>query len=258
MEAASLGNVGRKTVLVVEDEPDIVALLRYQLEVHGYRVITAMLGDEALAKADAEHPDMITLDILLPDRDGFDVLRELKANPCTADIPVLILSIVQDKESGFRLGAVDYLTKPIDEHQLVESVQAILDRKSRVLIAEDNPETASLLTRILDRYGFLTMVAVNGYEALATARREKPGLILLDLRMPGMDGYEALVRLKQDVETRDIPIIAMSAHAADYSSEREKLLSLGAVEFLSKPFSVEQLVVELERVMGESLGQGSG
>jgi CheY-like chemotaxis protein len=72
--------------------------------------------------------------------------------------------------------------------------------------------------------------------------------------MPGMDGYEALVRLKQDVETRDIPIIAMSAHAADYRSEREKLLSLGAVEFLSKPFTVEQLVVELERVMGESPG----
>jgi PAS domain S-box-containing protein len=258
IEVASLDDIRRKTVLVVEDEPDIVALLRYQLEAHGYRVITAMMGDEALSKANAEHPDMITLDILLPDRDGFDVLRELKDDSRTADIPVLILSIVQDKESGFRLGAVDYLTKPIDEHQLIDSVQTILDRKSRVLIAEDNSETASLLTRLLDRYGFLTTVAVNGYETLAMARREKPGLILLDLRMPGMDGYEALVRLKQDVETRDIPIIAMSAHAADYSSEREKLLSLGAVEFLSKPFSVEQLVLELERVMGENLGQGSG
>lgn len=254
IEAVSLVGAGRKTVLVVEDEPDIVALLRYQLEAHGYRVITAMLGDEALYKANAEQPDMITLDILLPDRDGFDVLRELKDNPCTADIPVLILSIVQDEESGFRLGAVDYLTKPIEERQLIESIRAILDHKSRVLIAEDNRETASLLSQILEHYGFLTMVAVDGYETLATARREKPGLILLDLRMPGMDGYEALVRLKQDVETRDIPIIAMSAHAADYRSEREKLLSLGAVEFLSKPFTAEQLVVELERVMGGSHG----
>ena len=254
IEAVSFVGAGRKTVLVVEDEPDIVALLRYQLEAHGYRVITAMLGDEALYKANAEHPDMITLDILLPDRDGFDVLRELKDNPCTADIPVLILSIVQDEESGFRLGAVDYLTKPIEERQLIESIRAILDHKSRVLIAEDNPETASLLSQILEHYGFLTMVAVDGYDTLATARREKPGLILLDLRMPGMDGYEALVRLKQDVETRDIPIIAMSAHAADYRSEREKLLSLGAVEFLSKPFTAEQLVVELERVMGGSPG----
>lgn len=239
----------QKTVLVVEDEPDITGLIRHQLESHGYRVITAALGDEALAKANAEHPDLITLDVLLPDLDGFDVLRQLKANPRTANIPVVMLSIVQDEESGLRLGAVDFLHKPIDESRLIESVQAILDRKDRVLIAEDDPDTAGLLTRTLELYGFSTLVAVDGYEALAMARREKPGLILLDLRMPGMDGYEALARLKRDVETRDIPIIAMSAHAADYTSEREKLLSLGAVEFLSKPFSVEELVIELEQAM---------
>ena len=258
IKTTPLLNIGQKTVLVVDDEPDIARLIRHQLEAQGYRVITATLGDEALAKANAEHPDLITLDILLPDRDGFDVLRELKANPHTTDIPVLILSIVQDKESGLRLGAVDYLTKPIDEHHLIESVQAILDRKARVLIAEDDPDTASLLADTLERYGFLTMVAVNGYETLAMAWREKPGLILLDLRMPGMDGYEVLVRLKQDVVTCDIPIIAMSAHAADYRSERAKLLSLGAAEFLSKPFTVEQLVAELERVMREDSEQGSG
>lgn len=240
-----------KIVLVVEDEPDIMGLIRHQLESQGYRVITAALGDEAIAKANAEHPHLITLDILLPDRDGFDVLRELKANPHTTDIPVLILSIVQDKESGFRLGAVDYLTKPIDEQHLIRSVRAILDRKARVLIAEDDPDTIDMLAQMLERSGFQTLAAVDGYETLALARREKPGLILLDLRMPGMDGYEALVRLKQDVETCDIPIIAMSAHATDYRSEREKLLALGAAEFLSKPFTVERLVSELERVMGE-------
>ncbi len=251
MEATPSISTGQKTVLVVDDEPDIVGLLRHQLEAHGYRVITATMGEEALSKANAEHPDLITLDILLPDRDGFDVLRTLKANPRTSDIPVLILSIVQDEESGFRLGAMDYLTKPINESQLIDSIKSILDRRAQVLIAEDNPDTANLLTHMLERYGYLTTVAVNGYETLALARREKPGLILLDLRMPGMDGYEALVRLKQDVETRDIPIIAMSAHAADYRSERQKLLSLGAAEFLSKPFTVEQLVAEFERVMSE-------
>ncbi|OQY26064.1 MAG: hypothetical protein B6I34_00685 [Anaerolineaceae bacterium 4572_32.1] len=242
----------RKTVLVVEDEPDIASLIRHQLETRGYRVITAAFGDEALVKAQAEHPDLITLDILLPDQDGFSVLRQLKANPKTEDIPVVILSIVQDEESGLRLGAVDYLSKPIDEKRLIGSVKAILERQEQILIAEDNPDTAGLLTQMLENYDFSTLVAVDGYEALAMARREKPGLILLDLRMPGMDGYEALVRLKRDAETCDIPIVAMSAHASDYSAEREKLLSLGAVEFLSKPFSVKELVVELERAMGKT------
>jgi len=250
--ASSAICASQKTVLVVEDEPDIAGLIRHQLESHGYRVITAVLGDEALAKANAEHPDLITLDVLLPDQDGFEVLQQLKATPRTADIPVVILSIVQDEESGLRLGAVDYLIKPIDESRLIESVQTILDRRARVLIAEDDSNTAGLLTRTLERYGFSTSVAMDGYETLAMARREKPGLILLDLRMPGMDGYEALVRLKQDVETRDIPIVAMSAHAADYLSERQRLLSLGAVEFLSKPFTVEELVAELERAIGKT------
>lgn len=256
-EVKFLPSANRKTVLVVEDEPDIMGLIRHQLESQGYRVITAALGDEALAKANAEHPHLITLDILLPDRDGFDVLRELKANPHTSDIPVLILSIVQDRESGLRLGAVDYLTKPIDEQRLIGSVRAILNRKARILIAEDDPDTVNMLSQMLERYGFQTLVAMDGYETLAIARREKPGLILLDLRMPGMDGYEALVRLKQDMETYDIPIIAMSAHATDYRSEREKLLALGAAEFLSKPFTVERLVSELERVMGEDNERGA-
>jgi PAS domain S-box-containing protein len=149
---------GQKTVLVVEDEPDIVGLVCHQLESQGYRVITAALGDEALAKANAEQPDLITLDVLLPDRDGFDVLKRLKENPRTADIPVVILSIVQDLESGFRLGAVDYLVKPIDEKQLIDSVKAILSRKERVLIAEDDPDTAGMLIETLERYGFMASI----------------------------------------------------------------------------------------------------
>jgi PAS domain S-box-containing protein len=249
---------GQKTVLVVEDEPDILALIRYHLKAQGYRVITAALGEEALAKASTERPDLITLDILLPDRDGFDVLQALKANPRTADIPVLILSIVQDAESGFRLGAVDYLTKPIDEQRLIGSVRSILDHKARVLIAEDDVDAAGLLAQMLESNGFLTSVAADGYETLAIARREKPGLILLDLRMPGMDGYEALVRLKRDEETRDVPIIAMSAHAADYRAERERLLSLGAADFLSKPFNMEHLVAQLEAVIAEESGRVAG
>jgi DNA-binding response OmpR family regulator len=127
-----------------------------------------------------------------------------------------------------------------------------------VLIAEDDVDAAGLLAQMLESNGFLTSVAADGYETLAIARREKPGLILLDLRMPGMDGYEALVRLKRDEETRDVPIIAMSAHAADYRAERERLLSLGAADFLSKPFNMEHLVAQLEAVIAEESGRVAG
>jgi PAS domain S-box-containing protein len=239
---------GAKKVLVVDDERDILALLRHQLAMQGYQVITAATGGKAITKAIDEQPDLITLDILLPDRHGFDVLRELKARPETAHIPVIVLSVVQDETSGYRLGAVDYIVKPLDEQRLLGSVAYILNRKGTVLIAEDTQDTADLLTELLTKHGYEALHAINGYETLAMARREHPDLILLDLRMPGMDGYEALTRLKKDTETRSIPILVMSAHAADAVQERLRLQAMGAEDFVSKPFSLEELIQEVERI----------
>jgi CheY-like chemotaxis protein len=117
-----------------------------------------------------------------------------------------------------------------------------------VLIAEDHPDTAEMLITLLRECGYEPLYANDGYETLAIARREQPGLILLDLRMPGMDGYEALTRLKKDPETRKIPILVMSAHAADVVQERLRVRGMGAEDFLPKPFSLENLLVEIERV----------
>ena len=238
-----------KKILVVDDEHDILELLRHQLEKQGYEVVATSQGSAVVSTACREQPDLITLDILLPDKDGFEVLRDLKSNPKTANIPVIILSVVQDAESGLQLGAVNYVTKPINEEQLLTAVESVLARKGKVLIAEDDPDTNSLLTELLIRQGFETVRALNGYEALAAAYRERPDLILLDLRMPGMDGYEALTRLKRDPATRDIPIIAISAHSADVEMERQRLQALGVREFLSKPFSFDLLLGEIERAL---------
>ncbi|MDY7041997.1 MAG: response regulator, partial [Chloroflexota bacterium] len=240
-----------KKILVVDDEQDILELLRHQLESRGYQVVSTSLGSSVVSTACREQPDLITLDVLLPDRDGFEVLRDLKENSQTANIPVIILSVVQDEESGLQLGAVDYITKPINEEHLLSAMENILARKGKVLIAEDDPDTSSLLTELLVRRGFETVRALNGYEALAAAYRERPDLILLDLRMPGMDGYEALNRLKRDSATRHIPIIAISAHAADVDLERQRLQALGVREFLSKPFSFGLLLEEIRRALGD-------
>jgi CheY-like chemotaxis protein len=133
-----------------------------------------------------------------------------------------------------------------------------LSHKGKILIAEDTPDTATMLIELLKRHDYEPLHAVNGYETLALARRERPGLILLDLRMPGMDGYEALTRLKKDPTTKDIPIVVMSAHAADPVQERLRLRAMGAEDFLSKPLSLEKLLAEIERVaFSEDLSESS-
>ncbi len=238
-----------RKILVVDDDQDIASLIRHQLERDGYEVLITPLGTEVVSLAQREQPDLITLDILLPDRDGFDVLRELKSNVHTSDIPVIVVSVVQDEESGYQLGAVDYVTKPIDRERLLESMRAVLSRKGRVLIVEDDPDTAGLLRRTLARNGFVAEVATGGYEAMSAVRRRRPDLILLDLKLPGMDGYETLERLGRDESTDGIPIIAVSAHATDEAVEREMLLRMGAAAFLPKPFDLDELLENVERVL---------
>lgn len=236
-------------ILVVEDEPDIAELIRYHLEGNGYEVTTVARGEEALAKAHQEKPDLITLDIRLPDIDGFEVLQRLKSDEETADIPVVIVSIVPDREDGFRLGAVDYVVKPVDEGRLLSAIGAILPKEDLVLVVDDDRDTTRLVQEVLSRAGFTVRAASNGFEALAIARQEQPGLILLDLKMPGLDGYEVLKRLKRDRATQDIPVFVVTGSVTDEEIKRKKVLALGAAQFLTKPFAIDELVEEIKRVL---------
>ncbi len=238
-----------KQILVVEDEPDIAELIRYHLEGNGYRVTTVARGEEALAKAHQDRPDLITLDIRLPDMDGFEVLQQLKSDEETADIPVVILSIVPDQGDGFRLGAVDYVTKPVDEGRLLSAIGAILSKEDLILVVDDDRDTTRLVQEVLVRAGFTVRTANNGFEALVIARREQPGLILLDLKMPGLDGYEVLRRLKQDRTTQNIPVVVVTGSVTDEEVKRQKVLALGAAQFLTKPFAIDDFVEEIRRVM---------
>ena len=122
-------------------------------------------------------------------------------------------------------------------------------RNQLVLVVEDDPDTVGLLTSTMRQIGFTPLVAANGYEALALARRFRPDLILLDLRLPGMDGYESLTHLKRDAVTQTIPIITVSAHVSNVEQERNRLIALGATSFLPKPFSVEDLLAEVEAAL---------
>jgi PAS domain S-box-containing protein len=236
-------------IMVADDDRDIAGLVKLHLEQQGYRTVVAGRGVKVLEVARRSRPDLIILDILLPDMDGRAVLETLKSEPMTADIPVLVLSVLPDDGTAFDLGATGYLTKPINEKDLLEAVRAAFARRGRVLIVEDDVDTIELARIALRRVGYTVDIAAEGYEALSLARRWRPQVILLDLRLPGMDGYEALTHLKRSPVTQNIPIIVTSAHVAEPEKEMKRLKKMGVVDFLPKPFTVNQLVGEIDRVI---------
>jgi PAS domain S-box-containing protein len=238
-----------RTILVVDDDRDISNLVKVQLEQSGYRVRILGSGKAVPAWAEENLPDLIILDLILPDTDGIEVIRALKKNTITADIPVIVLTVVPDDGSAWDEGLTDYLIKPVDNRELLYRVEKALTWQGRVLIVEDDADTVGLLAAAMRQIGFTPLVAVGGYEALVVARRYRPDLILLDLRMPGMDGYEALTHLKRDAVTQAIPIVAISAHVTDVMQERKRLIALGATSFLPKPFSIEELLDEVETAL---------
>ena len=209
-EDASRGEAG--TVLVVDDNAQARELIHRFLVDEGYRVIEAHDGAQALEIAQRERPDAITLDVLMPGMDGWAVLTALQADPELADIPVIMLTMLDDRSLGFALGATEYLTKPIDRDRL----RAILARYRHggtldVLIVEDDPNTRELLKRQLESDGWHVETAENGRAGLEAVERRMPGLILLDLMMPVMDGVQFAAELRRHEAWQGIPVVVITA-----------------------------------------------
>jgi len=245
-----------KKILVIDDEPAIAQLIKINLEADGYEVDTALDGMEGIEKAKASPPDVITLDVLMPGMNGFQVMELLKKNPGTADIPVIFISIVEgpQKDRGFHLGAVDFLTKPIEYGELLKSLKKIESSigkvtgvKKEVLVIDDERDVANLIKVNLEDQGYDVFVAYNGPNAIAIARERKPEVIMLDLAMPGMDGFSVMKVLKQDKETEHIPIIVLTGH--DTKGYKQKSLMLGAAQYMTKPFSEKDIVEEIKKVI---------
>jgi PAS domain S-box-containing protein len=241
-----------KRVLVVEDDKDIANLIRLHLAGDGREVLVAQRGDEALEMARRERPDLITLDVLLPDADGFGVLEKLKSDPVTRGIPVIVVSILQDRNDGLRLGAVDYITKPIDEDRLVRAVRRVLVRGGTVLAVDDDKDTLALMREALRAHNFGVRTTTRGKRVLRVAREVQPALILLDLKLQDVDGYNVLKKLKGDPKTQGIPVIVVTGSSVFDDAKRQKVLALGAASFVAKPFSVDGLIDEIETVLWEN------
>ena len=205
----------RPLVLVIEDEEPTRELLMGYLEPQGYEVTWARSGADALLKARQLAPDAITLDLLLPEGNGWETLHRLKTDPVTASIPVLIVSALDERGMGLTLGASEYLVKPIEREVLLQALCKYIPVSSRggakILVVDDDTETRYLLAAVLEAEGYTSLLAASGSEALEILGRLRPGAILLDLLMPGMDGFEMFRRLKEDRLLRDIPVFVLTA-----------------------------------------------
>jgi CheY-like chemotaxis protein len=243
---------GRLTplVLIVDDEVPARELLASYLEPE-YRVAMAESGVEAIKEAQRLRPDAITLDVMMPGSDGFETLVALRKNPATADIPVIILSIVDQKQVGFALGAADYLIKPVRKPLLLETIHkhvpAPADEDSSILLVDDDPKSLEMLQEALRSVGYEVQSVRSGARALEVLANKVVGAILLDLLMPGMDGFQVIRHVRQEPALKDLPILIMTAK--NLSREEIALLSRETQGLLQKDGSCkEQLIAEVGRV----------
>jgi adenylate cyclase len=217
---------GRATVLVVDDDPSVRGLLTRTLENEGYRVISAGNGVEALALAREHRPQAITLDVLMPKLDGWGALKELKADADLRDIPVIMVTVLNERGMAIPLGAADFVTKPVDRQRLTAILRdhCVNPGSTSILVVEDNLPTREALCRSLANMGYAAYAAVNGRKGLDwLANHPTPSLILLDLLMPEMDGFEFLRELRKQLTFVDVPVIVVTAK--ELTAEDVRILS---------------------------------
>jgi CheY-like chemotaxis protein len=204
-------------------------MLRIYLNDSGYQVIQAYTGEEAIKLAKEYKPYAVTLDIIMPSRDGWDIMRELKSTPETESIPVIIVSILDSRELGLSMGAVEYLVKPVERDELIRIFGDIEKENGieiiKALVVDDNPADVEFIAASIEdpgSNGRVVLKAYGGVEGLKLARKHRPDLIILDLIMPDMDGFEIIKKLRQSEKTKDIPVLIVTAK--ELSKEEQEFL----------------------------------
>ncbi len=205
----------KKQVLVIDDDPDAVYLLQENLNQQEYVIIGARNGQDGLRIAREQQPQAILLDIMMPGADGWQVLHDLKSDPATTAIPVVLLTIVDKKALGFSLGAVEYLLKPLDPLGVQEALNRVIVSGGRhpkhVLLVDDDPNVADMLRQFLPETEFKLDTALDGIAGLESVAANCPDILLLDILMPRLDGFGVIERLRADPATRSLPVIVISA-----------------------------------------------
>ena len=234
------------TVLVVDDDPAARDLLTTNLGREGYRTVQARGGEEALELARKLRPDAITLDVLMPKKDGWSVLGALKADPELCDIPVIMVTVAPDRGIGLSLGAAEVMTKPVDRAELTSLLRQLLSRDGPILVVEDDLATRETVRHTIEKMGLTVAEVTNGRLALAwLAANPAPAVILLDLMMPEMDGFEFLDTFNSRAEWRHVPVVVITAK--QLTAAERALLSGQARSVIRKGASIDRDIAEAIR-----------
>jgi CheY-like chemotaxis protein len=245
---------GERSALVVEDDLKAADLIRLQLKAEGFRVFHAASAEAALVLAAHQSFSLITLDVMLPNMDGWEFLGRLKQIPTLKHVPVVIVSIVADRNKGFALGAAAVLQKPISRQELYDSLVELgliplaEGRTLKVLVVDDDPKAVELVAiHILD-LASTVLRAYGGRDAIETARRELPDLIVLDLMMPEVNGFDVVAALHEDPDTACIPIVVVTAKRIT-PDDRVKLNGLVSAIMEKADFTAGRFAIEIRRAM---------
>jgi len=239
---------GSRSILVIDDDAHVHRLIEKTLKTEGFNFHFVTRGEEGLRIAREKKPSVITLDVMMPGMDGWAILGKLKEDPNTRDIPVIMLSIVANEELGFALGAADYLTKPVARDALRECIVRYASKNpdGPILIVEDDPEIREMIRRLLAAENLNSILADNGVHAVEKLREVRPCMILLDLLMPVMDGFEFLAELQKNDDWREIPVVVLTAK--DLTTEDHERLAGRTQKVFAKGGNVQAtLLAEVRR-----------
>ncbi len=259
-----LNEVEIRNVLVVEDSSPAASQIKQYLAEIGAVSVIHPVGRGALNEALRVNPDVIVLDILLPDCSGWEVLSELKGHAQTQLIPVIVISVVDDRPRSLDMGAIEHLLKPLSRQKFYQALNRLfanvqtpspetaliiaaaeLANRPKVLLAEDNESNITVLLNYLEAHDFQVILARNGLEAVEMAKQNQPDVILMDIQMPGMDGLEATRQIRADRQINSIPIIAVTALAMP--GDLERCLEAGANDYMAKPVKLKQIVDKIRQ-----------
>ena len=243
----------RPVVLVVEDDQMAAELLDQYLSQAGYGVAHAFGGEQAITLARELKPEAITLDILMPGKNGWDVLKALKSDPDTRKIPVIVVSITKDRKLGFSMGAKEWFVKPVERDEFIEALNHVCGLAEKtcltVLVVDDDPGTVEVLAAHMESAGYVVLKAYGGLQGIELAIQNNPDAIILDLMMPQVNGFEFVNRLRENPETEKIPVMIHSAK--DLTPEERRLLRSQVQIISSKAAGRKSFLGELEKLAGQ-------
>ncbi|HLD29339.1 MAG TPA: response regulator [bacterium] len=241
----------RKKILVVEDDRDIAFLLKEAIGQEGYDVITAENGNMALEYIEEFLPELIVMDVVLPHKSGIAVLNEIKQKPGTKEIPVIMISVLSEKEIAFPDPAVEFIKKPIAIDYLLGKINILMNKESaapaKLLVIDDDRNIADLLKELFRQKGFNSFAVYGGKEGIRETRSLKPAVVILDLDMPDVDGFRVMEELEREISNDRVRILVLTS--LPFERVRDKCYDLGAKAFLNKPFEEAVLMQVVNSIL---------